>query len=67
MRGVPQAKTEQCLSDQTAIDKLVQMNSDATTQYPEFPGTPTFIINGKLAERTASWEALEPKLKEALR
>ena len=67
MRGVPQAKTEQCLSDQAAIDKLVQMNSDATTQYPEFPGTPTFIINGKLAERTASWEALEPKLKEALR
>jgi len=67
MRGVPAAKSAQCLSDQAAIDRLVQMNSDATTQYPNFPGTPTFIINGELAERTANWETLEPKLKDALR
>ena len=67
MRGVPVAKSAQCLSDQAAIDRLVQMNSDATTQYPNFPGTPTFIINGELAERTANWATLEPKLKDALR
>ena len=67
MRGVPAVKSTQCLSDQAAIDRLVQMNSDATTQYPNFPGTPTFIINGELAERTANWETLEPKLKDALR
>jgi len=67
MRGVPAVKSTQCLSDQAAIDRLVQMNSDATTQYPNFPGTPTFIINGELAERTANWATLEPKLKDALR
>ena len=67
MRGIPVAKSSQCLSDENSINQLVQMASDATTQYPNFPGTPTFIINGELAEKTATWEALEPKLKAALR
>ena len=58
-RGVPQAKTSQCLADQAEVDQLVQMTSDATTQYPEFPGTPTFIINGKLVDQTATWDAAE--------
>ena len=66
MRGLPTAKTNQCLADQQAIDKLVQMNSDATTQFPEMPGTPTFIINGKIAENAATWETLEPAIKKAL-
>ena len=66
MRGVPAAKSAQCLSNQGEIDRLVQMTSDATSQYPNFPGTPSFLINGELAEQTATWEALEPKLKAAL-
>ena len=66
MRGVPEAKSAQCLSNQAEIDRLVQMNGDATTQYPNFPGTPSFVINGELAEQTATWAALEPKLKAAL-
>jgi protein-disulfide isomerase len=66
MRGVPNAKSTQCLSDQNAVSQLVQMNSDATTQYPNFSGTPSFTINGELVERTASWQLLEPKLREAL-
>jgi protein-disulfide isomerase len=67
MRGVPVAKSTQCLTDENSVNQLVQMTSDATTQYPNFPGTPTFIINGELAEQTATWEALEPKLRAALR
>ena len=67
MRGVPVAKSSQCLADENSINQLVQMASDATSQYPNFPGTPTFIINGELAEQTATWETLEPKLKAALR
>jgi protein-disulfide isomerase len=66
MRGVPTAKSAQCLKDENAVNQLVQMASDATTAYPEFPGTPTFIINGKMAEKTATWELLEPQLKTAL-
>lgn len=65
-RGVPTAKSTQCLSDQQAINQLVQMNSDITSEYPNFSGTPSFAINGELQEQTATWEALEPKLRAAL-
>jgi len=65
MRGVPRAKADACLADEAAVNQLVQMNSDAQSTY-DIPGTPSFLINGKLVEQTASWDALEPKLKEAL-
>jgi protein-disulfide isomerase len=66
IRGVPQAKSDQCLKDQARVEQLVQQTSDVVNQYPGFQGTPSFIINGQLAEKTATWALLEPKLKEAL-
>lgn len=66
MRGVPSAKSTQCLTDQNAVNQLVQMNSDATTEYPKFSGTPSFLLNGELLENTATWDKLEPKIREAL-
>ena len=66
MRGVPAAKSAQCLTNQAEIDRLVQMNSDATTQYPNFSGTPNFVINGKLDEKIAGWPQLETALRNAL-
>lgn len=66
LRGVPQAKSNQCLSDENKINQIVQLSSDVTTQYPAFVGTPSFIINGKLLDQTASWDKLEPQLKDAL-
>ncbi|GAA4713510.1 thioredoxin domain-containing protein [Sphingomonas lutea] len=66
MRGVPEAKSAQCLSDENAVNQLVQMTSDVTGAYPGFSGTPSFVINGELLERTATWQDLEPKLKTAL-
>ena len=65
-RGLPVAKSTQCLTDENAVNQLVQMSSDATSQYPEFPGTPSFVLNGKLLERTAAWDTLEPQIKSAL-
>ena len=65
MRGVPRAKADACLANEAAVNQLVQMNSDAQSTY-NIPGTPSFLINGTLVEQTASWDALEPKLKEAL-
>ena len=65
-RGVPTAKSSQCLTNQEEVNRLVQMNADATAEYPNIPGTPAFVINGKLAEDAASWEKLEPKLREAV-
>ena len=66
MRGVPTAKTSQCLADQNAVNRLVQMTSDATTQYPEFSGTPNFVINGKLDPKIGKWKDLDAALRKAL-
>jgi len=66
MRGVPVAKSNQCLANTKSVDQLVQMTGDATTQFPDFQGTPTFVINGTMLDKTATWEALEPQLKTAL-
>ncbi len=65
-RGVPSAKSSACLSNSQEINQLVQMNSDATTQFPQFQGTPSFTINGKLLDQTATWEKLEPQLRDAV-
>jgi len=66
MRGVSEPKSSQCLGDQKRVDQLVQLTSDVQTQFPDFAGTPSFVLNGKLLERTATWKDLEPKLKEAV-
>ena len=65
LRGVPAAKTSACLTNTAEVTKLVQMNSDAVSQY-NIPGTPSFLINGTMLDNTATWEALEPKLKAAI-
>lgn len=65
-RGVPVAKSNQCLANQQMIDREVQVTSNVNSQYPDFKGTPSFILNGKLLPETASWEKLEPQLKAAV-
>jgi len=64
-RGVPRAKADQCLGNEADANQLVQMNADAISSY-SIPGTPSFLINGTLADQTATWETLEPKIKDAL-
>ena len=64
-RGVPSAKSNACLADQSTQDKLVQVSNDVTTQFPGFSGTPTFIINGKMIEER-TWDSVEPQLRDAL-
>jgi protein-disulfide isomerase len=71
MRGLPEAKSAQCLSNAAEVNRLVQMTSDATDQYPDFPGTPTFIIDGKMFDagrvtEAEVWPALEKALKAKL-
>jgi len=65
MRGLPQVKAGQCLANEGEVNRLVQMNADATATY-NVAGTPTFLINGTVVEQTSSWEALEPRIKEAI-
>lgn len=66
-RGIPQAKTNECLSNQKMIDHQVQITNDVNNQYPDFQGTPSFIINNKLLANTAGWDKLQPQLDAALK
>lgn len=69
MRGLPAAKTNACLTDPEAPTKLVQMQTDATASYPDLPGTPSFLLNGKLLEIKAGstpWSQVETALKAAI-
>jgi protein-disulfide isomerase len=67
-RGVPLAKSTQCLADQKAIDQIVKTSSDATTLYPAFAGTPSFVLNGTLVELGSVTEAeVWPKLEEQIK
>ena len=69
MRGVPTAKSTSCLSNEQEVNRLVQMTSDAGSQF-DVPGTPSFVINGKLVDPPergkSNWESLEAKLRAAL-
>jgi protein-disulfide isomerase len=68
-RGVPQAKSNQCLSDQKMINQEVQYSADVNSGYPDFTGTPSFIVNGKLLPNppVGSWDKLQPELDAALK
>jgi protein-disulfide isomerase len=68
LRGVQHAESKRCLSDPAMIDQEVQISSDVTAQYPEFTGTPAFVINGTMLPKgVTTWDKLEPALIEALR
>ena len=69
MRGLPAAKTNACLADPDAPTNLVQMQTDALAAYPELPGTPSFVLNGKMLEikpGSTPWQQVEIALKAAL-
>lgn len=70
-RGVPVEKSTQCLANEQTINQLVQTTSDATNQYPDFPGTPTFILNGTMVKMGAGggsvWQQLRTSLDHALK
>lgn len=63
-RGISEEKAAQCLSDETQIEALTMQVQEANNQY-NITGTPTIIINGKVAENMNSWAPLKAKLKEA--
>jgi protein-disulfide isomerase len=68
LRGVTKAKSNKCLADQAMISEEVQHVTDVTSQFPNFTGTPAFIINGTMLDKDAtSFDKVEPALREALR
>ena len=65
VRGIPSAKAQACLTDQAQVQRLVEI-TDAGVKEHQISGTPSFLINNKLAE-ASDWKALEPLLQAALR
>ena len=63
-RGVPETAARACLADAKAAEALTKMNEKANADYP-IPGTPTFLLNGKMLENTVSWPQVETALKAA--
>jgi protein-disulfide isomerase len=65
MRGITDARVKACLNDEAAMNLLQQINKTAVATY-HITGTPSFVINGQLAEGVYNWETLEPRLQQAL-
>lgn len=63
-RGIPEQKLNQCLTDNAAINQLVEGVNEAN-KIPNFPGTPTFLLNGTMLQNAGTWQLLEPQLKAA--
>ena len=62
--GVPPAKAHACLGDVKAIQEVAKRADAANARYA-VPGTPTFIVNGKIAKDVFDWKALQPILTAA--
>ena len=65
-RGMPQSRIDSCLADQKALQDLLARTEKATAE-DGVQGTPTFLINGSRVPDAASWAALEPSLRAAVR
>ena len=65
-RGVPQAKATQCLTDTRKIDEIVNQSGAISQQWPDFQGTPNFVINGTLDNKIGKWDELDAALQKAL-
>ena len=66
-RGVPQAKSTQCLTDTKAINQIVNQSGSISQEYPDFNGTPNFVINGTLNNKIAEWPEMDAALQDALK
>ena len=63
-RGVTQARVDQCLSDQSAMEAIATNMQSANERY-NISGTPTFILNGTVLENTTTWDQVQPRLRAA--
>ncbi|MFL6762978.1 MAG: DsbA family protein [Sphingomicrobium sp.] len=59
--GIPQARTEACLTSDASVSELERMAQAASDRGVQ--GTPTFFVNGKKVD-AYDWATLEPFLKE---
>ena len=61
-RGVPAATIQQCLSKVENVE-AIEKGTNAGVEKYQITGTPTFVINGQVAEGIASWGPLRDRLR----
>jgi protein-disulfide isomerase len=64
-RGMPEAQLRACLVDPAGMEKLADLTARGLRD--GVYGTPTFMINGQIAEEAHDWKTLEPLLKAGIR
>ncbi len=60
--GLGKAAVDKCLASEDAINTLLAMRADVIEKHPDFSGTPSFFVNGKLLSGVHGWAALKPLL-----
>lgn len=61
-RGMATDQVKACLGNTAEVEKLVTENNKWTETF-QISGTPTFVINGQVAEGVLAWAALRDRLK----
>ena len=61
-RGVPAATIQQCLSKVENVE-AIEKGTNAGVEKYQITGTPTFVINGQVAEGVAAWGLLRDRLR----
>ena len=67
-RGLPEAQARACIANQAQIDQLTKQTQDngpGPVGSGTVTGTPTFLINGTVADGVITWPAMEQALKRA--
>lgn len=62
-RGYSRAALDRCLSDQAKATALAETSARDVGTY-NLPGTPSFVLDGKLLEGVHSWDALKPVIEK---
>ena len=60
-RGYTRGEIDACLTDEQRATTIAANSQASHTEYP-YPGTPSFVVNGKLLDSVYSWAALKPLL-----
>lgn len=64
-RGMGRTELDRCLSDETRV-RAIANQSQADIQKFSLAGTPSFAINGKLADGVHDWSAVQKALEDVL-
>ena len=65
-QGLSRVKADQCLNNAALAKKIADQRAATDAKYPDFAGTPSFILNGLMLFATAGWDLLRPQIEARL-